>query len=153
MAGNAALARGDGGAALVLLGHARGEALAAADDALGFGLQLDQVRAHMALLEFAQAEALLADARTARPDSAEVWLLSATLSRMQEQLPNAQTQIERAAALAPRDPQIGLEAGIVAGMAGREAAARESWRSVIAMAPASPEAAIAQDLLARMDTP
>ena len=102
-------------------------------------------------MEFAQAEALLADARAARADSAEVWLLSASLSRMQEKLDAAQMYIERAAVLAPRNPQIGLEAGLIAAMAGNDEAARNSWQSVGTLAPGSAEAEIAEELLKRLD--
>ena len=62
----------------------------------------------------------------------------------------AQRQIEVAASLAPADPEVGLEAGVVAMLAGREAAARKSWESVVRTAPASKAAATAKDYLAQL---
>ena len=63
----------------------------------------------------------------------------------------AQAQIATAAELAPRDPEVGLEAGVIAMLAGNEAAARKSWQSAIATAPASEAAATAKGYLAQLD--
>ena len=52
-----------------------------------------------------------------------------------------------AAHLAPTDPAIGLEAGVIAMLAGRRDAAAASWRSAIAAAPTSPEAEAARGYL------
>ena len=46
----------------------------------------------------------------------------------------------------PRDPQVGLEAGVIAVLSGRDDAARKSWQSVIAAAPDSDEAKTAHGL-------
>ena len=81
------------------------------------------------------------------PDNAQAWLLSATLSRRDGDLATAQTRIERAAMLAPLDPAIGLEAGLIAALGGRDEAARRSWQSVIEAVPGSAEAATAQGYL------
>ena len=51
-----------------------------------------------------------------------------------------QQQIEQAARVAPNDLQVGLEAGVIAALDGRDEAARESWQSVLAIAPDSGEA-------------
>ena len=64
-----------------------------------------------------------------------MWLLSATLARRLGNLESAQAQIEAAAGLAPGDPAIGLEAGVIAALAGSDEAARKSWNSVVALAP------------------
>ena len=90
---------------------------------------------------------MLTEARTALPDDPATWLISARLSRQQERLADAQQQIERAAMLAPRNPEVGLEAGVIAVLAGNDAAARRSWQSVVAMAPNTPVAATAQTYL------
>jgi Flp pilus assembly protein TadD len=62
----------------------------------------------------------------------------------------AQTQIETAAGLDPRDPAIGLEAGVIAALAGHDEAARKSWDAVVALAPDSPEAKSARAYLAEI---
>jgi predicted TPR repeat methyltransferase len=65
-------------------------------------------------------------------------------------LPEAQAQIEKAAALLPVDPEIGLEAGVIAVLAGRNEAARKSWQSVLTTAPDSEAAATAKGYLAQL---
>ena len=50
-----------------------------------------------------------------------------------------------------RDPAIGLEAGVIAAMAGREDQARASFASVIEVAPDSVEAGRARTYLTRLD--
>lgn len=149
MAGEAALNGGDAQAALDALAAAAGDA--GDDKVMTGGIALYRARALVALKRDAEAEAPLAQARSALPDDATAWLLSATLSRRLNKLPEAQTQIERAAALRPVDPAIGLEAGLIAVLAGRDAAARKSWQSVLAAAPDSAEAATAKGYLAQLD--
>lgn len=144
MAGNAALAKGDAAAALAALDAARGDAPGDAD------IALDRARALVALKRTGEAEAALAEARLAAPDNAQAWLLSATLSRRLNRLAEAQTQIEKAAALQPADPEIGLEAGVIAVLSGRDEAARRSWRSVLATAPDSEAATMAKGYLAQL---
>lgn len=147
MAGNAALAAGDTEAALAAFDSAHAEARRAKDLDLAAGIALDRARALVALGRNDEAASALAEARGALPGNAQAWLLSATLSRRQSKLAEAQTQIERAAALAPADPEIGLEAGVIAVLGGREAAARRSWQSVVATAPDSQAAKIARGYL------
>jgi Flp pilus assembly protein TadD len=84
------------------------------------------------------------------PDDAQAWLLSATLSRRTGDLGTAQAQIERAAALEPRDPAIGLEAGVIAALGGRDDTARKSFESVVAAAPDSPQGTAAKQYLAQL---
>ncbi|KPH59267.1 tetratricopeptide repeat protein [Novosphingobium sp. ST904] len=150
MAGNAALADGKAGEALMLLGPAAAEAKTANDGSLGGSIALDRARALVSVGQNDEAAAALTDARTADPDNAQAWRLSATLSRRQNKLIEAQTQIEKAAQLAPQDPEIGLEAGVVAVMAGRDEAARRSWNSVLTMSPESPYAATAKEYLSQL---
>ncbi len=149
MAGNAALAGGDGAGALAALDTARADA-DKTDKALTGGIAIDRARALVALNRLDEASAALAEARTLNPSDAEGWLLSATLSRRANRLADAQAQIERAAALAPVDPQVGVEAGVIAMLAGHPEAARKSWRSVVAAAPQSPSADIARGYLAQL---
>jgi Flp pilus assembly protein TadD len=147
MAGNAALAQGQAAEALTLLGPAAGEAKAAADNPLVASIALDRARALVTVNRPDEAAAALAEARAAEPDNAQAWLLSATLSRRQDKLIEAQAQIEQAARLAPGDPEVGLEAGVIAALAGNDAAARRSFASVLAMAPGSEAASKAQGYL------
>ena len=81
-----------------------------------------------------QALAALENSTALAPDRAEGWLLKATLLRRLERLPQAQSAIESAATLAPTNPEIALEAGVIAVLAGRDDAARKSWQSVLALA-------------------
>lgn len=148
LGGNAALAAGDAAKALALLDAARSEAGSAG--ALAGDIAADRGRALVALNRPAEAALALGEARAANPDDAQVWLLSATLSRRQSDLAGAQAQIEKAAALAPRDPAVGLEAGVIAALGGNDAAARKSFESVIATAPESEQAGQARAYLAQL---
>ena len=147
LAGNAALARDEAGRAIEALDEAQSEAIGAADTRLAGEIAIDRARALVALGREADAAGALAQARSQVPDNAQAWLLSATLSRRQGNLAEAQAQIQHAAELLPVDPEIGLEAGVIAALAGRDEAARKSFRSVIAAAPGSPPAKTAQSYL------
>lgn len=149
LAGNAALAGGDAEGALTLLGAAGADARAAADATLGALAEIDRARALVALGRGEEALGALDTATTLAPERSEGWLLKATLLRRLERLDAAQIAIEHAARLAPTDPDIGLEAGLIAVLGGRDAAARQSWQSVIALGP-GPAADTAQDYLAQL---
>jgi len=153
MAGNAALARGDAEDALAALDIAHGDALAVPDKPLAGDIAIDRARALVALKRNDEAAAALAEARAVLPRSAEAWLLSATLSRRGGKLAEAQAQIEKAAELMPVDPDIGLEAGVIAVLSGHDEAARKSWQSVVDAAPGSPSAATARGYLAQLGEP
>ena len=150
MGGNAAMAAGDPQAALVPFANAIEDARAAQDMQLAGSLEADSARAFVALQRPEDAMAALDRARQADPGSARNWLLSATLSRRLERLGNAQTQIERAAELDPRDPAIGLEAGVIAALAGRDEDARRSFEAVLLVAPESEEAERARGYLEQL---
>lgn len=151
MAGEAALNAGDAQGALAALDAARADA--AGDPVMLGGIAVYRARALVALKREAEAEAALALARTLAPSSAQAWLLSATLSRRLGKLAEAQAQIERAFDLLPVDPEIGLEAGLIAMLSGREDAARKSWESVVTVAPESAAAATARGYIAQLDPP
>ena len=159
LAGGALLTQGDPAGALALLEAARTDVQAAAgeatagQDAIRGQIAIDRAIALVALDRLDEAGAALDTARAALPDNAQAWLLSATLSRRLGKLEEAQARIERAAILAPLDSAIGLEAGVIAAMAGRDDAARKSWRSVIDAEPGSEAAATAQAYLDQLDTP
>lgn len=147
MAGNSLLAAGKTEAALALLDQAHGEALGAGDPHLAGEISIDRARALVALKRDGDAATALATARANAAENGQGWLLSATLSRRQGKLAEAQQQILVAAQLMPLDPEVGLEAGVIAVLAGNEAAARRSWLSVIKAAPSSETARTAQSYL------
>lgn len=147
LAGNALLAAGQPAEALGALDLARSDALNGLDAKQRGGIEIDRARALVALDRPVEAAAALAEARIAAPANHQGWLLSATLARRQGKLAEAQIYIEQAAQLFPVDPEIGLEAGVIAVLAGRDDAARKSWLSVIKAAPGSPSAKTAQAYL------
>jgi tetratricopeptide (TPR) repeat protein len=154
MAGNAALAGGDSEGALALLTQAGAEARSAAAAPLQAIAAIDLARALVALNRQEEALGALDEATGFAPESAEGWLLKATLLRRMNLLDAAQTAIETAVKLAPGadglGPEIGLEAGLIAVLAGRDEAARASWQSVIDLAADSPAAKQARDYLVQL---
>ncbi|MBC2664473.1 hypothetical protein H7F51_02950 [Novosphingobium flavum] len=150
MAGNAALAAAAPARALATLDLAKADAKGLASPTLETEISLDRARALVALKRTADADSALADARLTGPNDAEAWLLSATLARREGNLAEAQQRIERAADILPIDPAIGLEAGVIAMLAGHEEAARKSWQSVLTAGPNSPEAETAKGYLAQL---
>jgi tetratricopeptide (TPR) repeat protein len=153
MAGNAALADGRADAALVALALAAGDAAVSGEAPLRSIVETDRARALVMQGSQVEAEPVLAAARALDGQNALAWLLSATLARRLGNLDEAQRFIETAAALAPGDPETGLEAGVIAMLAGREEAAAASWRSVIAADSAGEAAATARGYLAQLAEP
>lgn len=153
MAGNAALAGQRPADALVAFDSAGNDAVAAGDTGLRAMIEVDRARAQVMQGREAEAEATLANARTFDAQSPLAWLLSATLARRLGKLEDAQAYVETAAALSPGYPEVGLEAGVIAMLMGRQDAAEASWRSVIELAPDSEEAAKARSYLAQVAEP
>ncbi len=153
MAGNAALASGDAMQARAVLEVAQNDAEAAASAPLQAIAATDLARALVSLGEKDAALAQLESATSLTPEASESWLLKATLLRRLDRLEEAQIAIERAGEVAPLDPQIGLEAGVIAVLSGRDEAARASWQSVIDIQPASEAALTAQEYLAQLGPP
>ena len=153
MAGNAALAGGDAAGALALLDQAEADARAAASAPLQALAAIDRARVLVSLGRGEDALAALDTATMLAPENSEGWLLKATLLRRLERLGLAQEAIEKAAGLAPGNPEIGLEAGVIAVLSGREEAARGSWQSVIDLQPESLAAATARDYLGQLGPP
>jgi Flp pilus assembly protein TadD len=147
LAALAVLEQNDPARAEAFFAAAAAEAQSRGDARLAGDIAIDRARAQVALKQDAAAAAGLAAARLGSPANPEGWLLSATLARRQGKLAEAQGFIEQAATLAPRDPAIGLEAGVIAVLSGRDQAARRSWQSVIAVAPDSDWAKTAQGYL------
>ncbi|MDJ0641388.1 MAG: hypothetical protein QNJ15_01095 [Erythrobacter sp.] len=150
MAGNAALGGGDAEAALQLLNDAREDARSAASATLEALAAADAARALVTLDRMDEALSALDTATRIEPNQAEGWLLKATLLRRLNRLGDAQAAIETAGGLAPLDGQIGLEAGVIAVLSGREDAARRSWQSVIESQPDSLAARTAKSYLAQI---
>ncbi len=166
MAGNAALAGGQHAMAEILLTRALLEAGEAASAPLQAIAATDLARALVAQNRPEDALVQLELATQLDPANAESWLLQATLLRRLERLDAAQVAIEAAGAAsaasgrgaqAPSDlvtgSAIGLEAGVIAVLSGRDEAARASWQSVIDLAPATDAALTAQDYLAQLGPP
>lgn len=133
---------------------ARAKALAkqAGDAQLAGRISRDSAGSLFKLGRKDEAAAALAEARAALPVDPLTFLLSARAARLSGKLAEAQAFIEVAGRLDPLDLGIGLEAGLIAALAGRDDAARKSWQSVIATAPQSAEAEQAKAWLANLST-
>lgn len=153
MAGNAALVTGDLTGARLLLDAALADAAAAHAGGMQGLIELDRARVLVGLGQLDAAEAALAEARRLQPEDAETRLLSATLLRRIGKYVEAQEQIEEASRLDPTGPAIGLEAGVIAILDGREDAARTSWQSVVDLSPETEFAASAQAYLDQLGPP
>lgn len=153
MAGNAALAGSRPDAALTALGLAATDAAVAGNAALRAIIETDRARAMVMQGREGEAEAVLAAARGFDAQNALAWLLSATLARRLGKLDEAQGFIETASALSPDYPEVGLEAGVIAMLQGREDAAKASWESVVAVEPGSEAATMARGYLAQLAEP
>lgn len=150
MAGNAALAGNDPERAAGLFATARKDAEMAASATLQAAAASDEARALVALGRNEEALSALEMTTHLAPEHSEGWLLKATLLRRMERLEEAQAAIERAAAIDPLNGEIGLEAGVIAMLSGREEAARQSWQSVLDTQPESDAAKTAQSYLAQI---
>lgn len=147
-AGNSAIADGKPEVALETLSKAL--ATATLDNEERANSEVDRARALVALDRAAEAEHSLATARQISPENGTAWLLSATLARRLNKLPEALSYIQTSAALLPRDAAVALEAGNIAIAAGDEATARKQWEQTIAIAPTSRQANSAQAQLAAL---
>lgn len=146
-AGNAAIANEQPAEALSALDSALA---AATDNVEKADIEVDRARALVSLSRPDEALTALTSARQLGPENGTAWLLSATLGRRLNKLPDALAYIQTAASLLPRDPAVALEAGNIAIAAGDEAAARKQWEQAIAIAPTSRQANSAQSQLAAL---
>ena len=147
-AGNSAIADGKPEIAL----EALSKALAATilDNKERADSEIDRARALVSMGKTMEAEQALSTARQLGPENGTAWLLSATLARRLNKLPDALTYIQTAAAILPRDPAVALEAGNIAIAAGDETNARKQWEQTVAIAPSSRQAKSAQAQLAAL---
>lgn len=150
MAGNAAFAAKDLERSQTILKLAKADATASASAPMQAIIASDLARVYVALERPEDALAELESSTQLYPEEANTWLLKATLLRRLDRLEEAQVAIEKASELAPVNAPIGLEAGVIAVLSGRDAAARESWQSVIDFAPQSPEALTAQGYIGQL---
>lgn len=151
-AGAAIAAEGQGQfqPAIDLFNSAQAAARKAGNAALAGRIARDKANSLFKLDRKQEAAASLGEARSALPDDVDTFILSARFARISGALAEAQDFIERAAALAPLNPEIGLEGGLIAAFAGRDDAARKSWQSVIDTSPGSNEARQAQAWIAQL---
>jgi tetratricopeptide (TPR) repeat protein len=147
-AGNAAIAAGQPDVAVDALGKAL--ASNALDNDERADSEVDRARALVALGKSADGETALATARQLAPENGAAWLLSATLARRLNKLPDALVFIQTAAALLPIDPAVALEAGNIAIAAGDDNTARTQWEQAIKIAPNSRQAVTARAQLATL---
>ncbi len=147
-AGNAYIAEGMAADALGALDTALKSSAPTATERAD--IEVDRARALVVVNRADEAVAALDNARRLAPENGTAWLLSATLARRMNKLPDALTYVQTAAALAPRDAAVALEAGNIAIAAGDEAAARKQWEQVIKIAPNSRQATTAQVQLAAL---
>ena len=153
MAGNAALADERAPRAAELFETAQFDAEAEGETQLAGQIAADRARALVQSDRTEEAQSVLEGAQVLAPQTADVWLLSATLARRDGDIAKAAPMIEAAAKLAPDDPSIGLELGLIAALAGDDEAARRSWQNVVSLAPQSPQSQTARAYLARLDSP
>lgn len=113
-------------------------------------IEIDRARTLVALNRQDEAVIALGNARQLSPENPASWLLSATLARRMNKLPDALGYIQTAATLSPRDAAVALEAGNIAIAAGDDNAARKQWEQVIKIAPDSRQATTAQTQLATL---
>lgn len=147
-AGNAAIAAGQADIAVDALGKALASNTLANNERAD--CEVDRARAFVALGKNADGEAALATARQLAPENGAAWLLSATLARRLNKLPDALAFIQTAAAVLPSDPAVALEAGNIAIAAGDDDTARKQWEQTIKIAPNSRQATTARAQLATL---
>ena len=147
-AGNAAIAAGQADVAVDALSKAL--ASNTLDNNERADGEVDRARAFVALGKNADGEAALATARQLAPENGAAWLLSATLARRLNKLPDALAFIQTAAAVLPSDPAVALEAGNIAIAAGDDNMARTQWEQAIKIAPNSRQATTARAQLAAL---
>ena len=153
MAGLTASTAGDLERSEALLRTAKNDAATAASAPLEAIASSELARVLVARGALEEGLVELDNATRLQPEIAENWLLKATLLRRLERFEGtdgARTAIARAGQLAPDNPLIALEAGIIALFSGYEDEARGHWTAVQELAPGSAPAQTAQDYLAQI---
>ncbi len=145
------------GNAAFLAGDSRG-AIAHLDKALAAAGEFAPQRSANILIDRARANAELGDLPAARGDldkalglnrmDATAWMLSAAISRRENNIGRASVEISRASALEPSNPDIMFEQGNIAAANGDMESARTVWQRTTKAAPGSEAAALAAKALA-----
>lgn len=110
---------------------------------------VDRARADVALNQLPQARIDLDRALALVPQDPFAWLLSATLARLQKDLPRAEKDIAVALKSAADDPSVQFEAGNIAAAAGKADAARLAWTRAAQLGPSDPAGQAASARLAQ----
>ncbi|MEN0076445.1 MAG: tetratricopeptide repeat protein [Paracraurococcus sp.] len=136
-----------------MLANQPGRAFAAATMGLTIapddtGLMLDRAVALGTLGRYRESLEDLARVTAAEPDRAEAFVFQAAALRHLDRLPEAAKAVDRALALAPRNAEALLERGILRQLRGDAKGARADWQQVLAVAPDSAAADLAQQNLA-----
>ncbi len=145
-AGNAALMTNDATRARLMLDNAL--RLAPATHPRRADMLIDHARANFELDQTSVTRSDLDAALALQPDNVPALLLRATLARIDRRLPDAATDIARAAKLAPTDADVQLERGNIALLQGNAIAAEGAWRAAVAADPDSPAGQAAAKTLA-----
>jgi tetratricopeptide (TPR) repeat protein len=148
-AGNAALLANDARAAVRHFGAALALNPPPAQQT---ALRVDRARAAVEAGDAALARTDLDAATRVAPGDPAGWLLSAALARRASDLPRARTDIAQAIRLDPTNPDVRLEAANIAAASGDLAAARTQWQALVAAAPGTPAADLAQRALSSGET-
>jgi tetratricopeptide (TPR) repeat protein len=146
--GNAWLAAGDAAHALQALDAAL--AMPNISQELRGQAHLDRARVQVALGQADSARQDIDRALQLVPRDGFAWYLSAALSRRANDQGRAMTDIARARALAPDNPDVLLLAGTMVGQAGNMAEAERLYRRVVELAPDSEAGRAAAASLATM---
>ncbi len=151
MAGNAYLVAGELLLALPVLDQAKTDAANADFAALGGEVEIDRARTFVAMGDTDNAEQALLAARKLAPLSSRAWLLSAVLARRTDKLDDAATFIAQADRLDADNPEIELEAGVIAILSGDEAKAREYWTAIVTRPGNAQQKSVAHGYLAQLE--
>ncbi|MBC7985888.1 MAG: hypothetical protein H7X93_04355, partial [Sphingomonadaceae bacterium] len=148
-AGNASLAAGDAAAAKTRFDEALGVATITPNQR-GQTL-IDRARAHVQLGDGNAAQADLIQAQALVPSEPMVWLFSATLARIQNDLDAAGEFIDHALELDREHAAINLEAGNIAYRMNAPDIARQAWVKASANDPEGAAGEAARANLAQLD--
>lgn len=111
-------------------------------------LLMDRALALGALGRYPDALADLEQISRLEPRRADAWVLRATALRHMDRIPQALDAVTQALALDADNPEALLERGILKQLRGDSDGARTDWQRVIALAPDSPAADLAEQNLA-----
>jgi Tfp pilus assembly protein PilF len=144
--GNGWLAAGDGAKARQAFDAALASASLAAE--LRGEVHLDRARASVLLNDLTAARTDIDKGVALVPSDPFGWYLSSALALREQKVARAKEDIAKALALAPTEPQLLLQAGNTAGLAGETEAALDFYRRVVKAGPNSPAGKAAEAAIA-----